>query len=191
MAPAAATPFTLSVKAHNKALCHAAKFPWAGVTGFLLAEAGSNRIVDATPLFHTPALAPMLEVAAMLVEEHCKANGLRIVGLYAAEDNADASSPSPLVERVASQLAAKNKNSCLLLVDNAALASEDKPAFLLYTQASAAGEWKPAKSGALQIDADAGARFTQRLKQGATAVDDFDDHLADVSRDWRNGSFAA
>jgi len=161
------------------------------------------RIEDAVPLFHTPVLAPSLEVACMLVDEHCKAMSAksgtgtagesrpwRIVGVYAADDKLTCSTPSAVVERLASQIAAKSKGAkcCLLMVDNQALASESKPSFVAYVPSGI--EWKAATPKAFDIEASCNSLFSQRLK-GAKTVYDFDDHFSNVLNDWRNLDFAA
>ena len=91
------------------------------------------------------------------------------------------------MERIATQLATKIKGGCcLLMVDNAALASEDKPAFVSFSPMGS--EWRPSKTR-LDIEPEAAKGFTAKLKQGPINVVDFDEHFADVSKDWRNSKF--
>eukprot|EP00439_Symbiodinium_sp_Y106_P004719 s6579_g1.t1 len=81
------TGYSFSPKAYAKAVLHSCKHSAAPVLGLLLGTANGKvlKVADAIPLFHTHALGPMLKIACMLAEEHCKAAGdLEIVGLYHA-----------------------------------------------------------------------------------------------------------
>ncbi len=61
----------VSTLAHAKIMLHAAKHPAAAVCGLLLgqrtASDGALHIADAIPLFHSPPLAPMLEIGCHMV----------------------------------------------------------------------------------------------------------------------------
>lgn len=63
-------------RAYRKMLLHALRFPSRPVLGVLIGVRKQGEaepeIVDVAPLFHSYALAPMLELALSLVELHCK-----------------------------------------------------------------------------------------------------------------------
>jgi hypothetical protein len=97
-ASASRQSLVFSAAAFSKPILHAAKFPWAQVSGFFIGrvkvrasssgddEAGASssstttvageasgaivEVVDAIPLFHNPILTPILDVAAMIVTEY-------------------------------------------------------------------------------------------------------------------------
>ena len=66
-----ANSYTVSNAAYAKMVLHCAKYPWREVCGIWLGkqtapgEGTEKRFlaIDAVPLFHSDALAPMLEVA--------------------------------------------------------------------------------------------------------------------------------
>ena len=112
-----------SSEAYSKMLLHAAKYPWAAVNGLLLGTSNEQavEVKDAVPLFHTAVLAPMLEVAMLLVDEYCQseqsAAGLSIVGYYHANArNNDGEIPS--LARIVSEKIAVNstRTACLAVV---------------------------------------------------------------------------
>ncbi len=72
-------------------------------------------------------------------------------------------------------------------VDNEALASEDKVCLQLHVPDTKKG-WKHSVSGlTIEEGADAAAKLTNHLRDGvADSIYDFDDHFADIAKDWRN-----
>ncbi|OLP91182.1 ER membrane protein complex subunit 8/9-like [Symbiodinium microadriaticum] len=74
------TGYSFSPKAYAKAVLHSCKHSAAPVLGLLLGSANGKvlKVADAIPLFHTHALGPMLKIACMLAEEHCKATWLTL-----------------------------------------------------------------------------------------------------------------
>jgi len=99
----------------TKMLLHVSKYPSKTVMGLLLApqqqrqqtldsksdlqgaspttkkakvqmDSSAVHVCDVIPLFHTPALAPMMEVAFVQVEEWCREEGLFVCGVYTAND---------------------------------------------------------------------------------------------------------
>ena len=114
---------TFSTTAYSKIILHTAKYPWAAVNGLLLGSIDAHAIdvTDAVPLFHTAVLAPMLEVAMMLVDEYCQSEqspaGLSIVGYYHANArNNDGEIPS-LARIVSEKIAVQSsRTACLAMV---------------------------------------------------------------------------
>merc|ERR1719316_2013827 len=83
---------------------HGFKHSSETVTGVLIGSINQKavQIVDAVPLFHTHALAPMLKVAFTLIEKHCQLEEKQIVGLYYANDK-----PSDTISHTARVMADK------------------------------------------------------------------------------------
>merc|ERR1719437_215966 len=79
--------FAFDPKAYAKAVMHCCKHGSEAVTGIFIGSSSGKvlKLVDAIPLFHTHSLAPMLKIACMLIEQHCRTVGnLEIVGIYYA-----------------------------------------------------------------------------------------------------------
>mmetsp|Transcript_9957 Transcript_9957/g.12421 ORF Transcript_9957/g.12421 Transcript_9957/m.12421 type:complete len:156 (+) Transcript_9957:217-684(+) len=139
--------YVMKTEAHNKALLHAAKFPWADVFGFLLGTVSKDNevmIVDSTPLFHTAIFSPMLEVSTNLVEKHCESDslpkGTEIVGIYFASSRTNYSGTYPKLKKIANNYRVptqseenkkKREHFCIAVVDSASLADETKVGYPL------------------------------------------------------------
>ena len=170
---------TIGDAAYSKLLLHCAKYPWENVFGILLCNDDvSAEISDVIPLFHSPILASSLEVAMMLIGEHCKQTNKRICGSYYCGE--DAAVP----KKVVAQIAIKTKLPVFFLnVSKDKIATDEAP-FQLMTPSGS--DWKAAK---LQVQSGAAKNFETRFLQNrATLLADFDDSLEDVSKDFRNSS---
>merc|ERR1712098_274951 len=91
------------------AIMHGCKYSSDQVTGVLIGNIGQKevQIVDTFPLFHTHALAPMLKVAFMLIEKHCRTIGdVEIVGFYFASPSGslDISPVKAIADKIASNV---------------------------------------------------------------------------------------
>lgn len=65
-----------------------AKYPHLAVNGILIGNKSKNEVVDAIPLFHQCLhVSPMSEIALVQVESRASAEGLQILGYYAAAEN--------------------------------------------------------------------------------------------------------
>uniref|UniRef100_A0A7S2QED8 MPN domain-containing protein n=1 Tax=Zooxanthella nutricula TaxID=1333877 RepID=A0A7S2QED8_9DINO len=143
------------------------------------------KVVDAMPLFHTHALAPMLKIACMLIEEHCREVGdLEIVGLYhaAASGVPDMSRVKPIADKIAANFPA----ACVWAVDAAKLGERQ---FALRGMCHSKEEWKPISADAVSLGDEAlqhTSRAISELKH--LEIVDFDDHLGDASLSWLNAS---
>ena len=170
----------LSDNAYGKIILHSAKYPWANIFGLLLGPAdGTNEIIDAIPVFHSPILAPVLEVALLLTTQHCVQNKLKIMGgYYCGED-------STVAEKAVQQFCAKLKvPSLLLIMDKEKLAAESSP-----FEVVASSLLKNAK---LQLTASAAKDASRLLKEKReTKLVDVEDSLEDPTLDFRNTSLLA
>ncbi|CAK9002779.1 unnamed protein product [Durusdinium trenchii] len=95
-------------QAYAKAVLHLCKHSSSSVLGLFLGHADGRvmKVLEAIPLFHTHALGPMLKVACMLAEEHCKSTDatMEIVGIYHA--TASGSTEMTPVKAIADKIAA-------------------------------------------------------------------------------------
>ena len=153
----------------------------------------SVRVTTAVPLFHTHTLAPMLEVAALVSQQHCEENGLEIVGCYFASERLEVGGAAPPATNVVKSVAAtirKNlqssalgANGCLVLaVDGNKLGDPDALALACYT-------YKDRWALLAPVDAanapECNALLDAQLGNAMQLVD-FDEHLDDASRDFFN-----
>lgn len=198
--------------AYLVSLLHALKYPANTVNGVLLGsfeKDGTVQVSQALPLLHSHvALAPMMDAALALIDEHCQAAKVKIVGYYHANANHHHKAPSPVAVRIADKLhdvvrqESKGAEPCLLMIDNLQLermgalmasgeASEELCKTLgmtLYTKRNN-GVWEVASGATLDIDgASSGApqaRLVELVAKGSVQeVVDFDNHIDDSSRPW-------
>ncbi|KAF9321995.1 ER membrane protein complex subunit 8 [Linnemannia elongata] len=192
-----------SHKAYLKPLAHATKYPTGPVNGVFLAETNSANVIDAVPFFHFwGALTPMLEVAMTQVDLHCKANGLRIIGYYEANERLEDEAFSLVGQKIASQIHHVNPEAFAVVIKNNKINS-DEVAFLVITfleQSSAPGHPYQFKEGQWRMSKDAftdkNAGFSLENSSSPTVVAkalrgglseklaDFDNHLENIKEDW-------
>jgi ER membrane protein complex subunit 8/9 len=94
------------------------------VNGVLLgsktSEKSKTEIVDAVPLFHQCLyVSPMSEVALVQVESRAAAEGLQIVGYYAAPENFNANTidKAPGM-KIAEKIVENHGSACVIVVSN-------------------------------------------------------------------------
>ncbi|KAG0203188.1 hypothetical protein BGX28_004455 [Mortierella sp. GBA30] len=178
-----------SHKSYLKPLLHAAKYPTTAVNGVFLADS-SNNVVDAVPFFHFwSTLTPMLEVAMAQVDLHCKANGLRIIGYYEANERLDDEALSLVGQKIASQILQVNPDAFAVVIKNDSINSENV-AFLPYQYKE--GQWRVSK-GAFSEKSDVFSLengsspllVIKALQDGLNSkLADFSSHLENVKEDW-------
>lgn len=187
----------LGTAAHAKAVLHAAKYPARPVSGLLLGNVSEGdvglHVEDAVPLSHNPANGALLETATMLVDEYAASRSLRIVGYYHANELLRDNSRSAVTERVADKIHAQFPSAILAMMNSNGLADSTStgPVELnLYERRKKAAPWTLVNANRVKLEDEAkGARerLTSMLRAGKAAdLADFDDHLDDVSFDWRN-----
>lgn len=162
-------PSSLGALAGAKILGHGAKYPWANIFGLLLESSDSQgEICDALPLFHTPLLQPTLQIALLLVEQHCLQTKTRICGAYYCGEQQGL----PVVKKALQQIATslKIKQPILLVI---------KPA--LEVTALTSPDWSAAVQK-FKTNVDASVK----LAQSQAKICDFEDTLEDPSLDFRN-----
>eukprot|EP00903_Cladosiphon_okamuranus_P009872 g9378.t1 len=175
--------------AYVKMMLHAAKYPWAAVNGFLLGDAGSPAgqicVKDAVPLFHTSTLAPLLETSASMVDAHAAGRGLSIVGFYQANQCLDDNAPAALSSKIMDKIdLARDGSSVLLVVSNKRLEIAGDSAVSAYGR-DANNSFR--KHLEVAVSGETIRAFESALAQRVQAtVVDMDEHLDDVSKDWRN-----
>ncbi|PWN39226.1 hypothetical protein IE81DRAFT_41433 [Ceraceosorus guamensis] len=185
--------YVLSPAAHFTLLAHVGLHPTSAVLGLLLASSStSNESVEVTralPLVHHwTALTPQLDVSIALAIQHVKKTGLKIVGLYAANE-ATGDELSPMVERIAKALASSTQQADVLvavLKPRALPSSAHLTGYRVSTSNSGSKQL-----GLNAIDTGAETRtvsILRRLQAGTQdakiAASDWDDHLEDTSIDW-------
>ncbi|KAF9920760.1 hypothetical protein FBU30_009301 [Linnemannia zychae] len=179
-----------SHKAYLKPLAHAVKYPTGPVNGVFLAEANSTSVVDAVPLFHFwKSLTPMLELAMTQIDLHCKANGLRIIGYYEANERIDDESLSIIGQKIASQIHHVDPDAFAVVIKNKKINS-DEAAFLPYQYRD--GQWRARREGFTEKNTDFSLEnesspiLAAKALRGdlSSKVADFDNHLENIKEDW-------
>uniref|UniRef100_A0A7S1A9U7 MPN domain-containing protein n=1 Tax=Noctiluca scintillans TaxID=2966 RepID=A0A7S1A9U7_NOCSC len=178
--------YAFEPKAYAKAVMHCCKHSSEGVTGVFVGQVNQKvlRIVDAVPLFHTHALAPLLKVAFMLIEQYCQGStGLEIVGLYYASSHGPSVEITP-IKGIAEKLVSNFSAASIWTLDPAKL---PEGRFALQGKAYPKDEWKPISSDSITLSEEAlkhTGRIISELKY--LEIEDFDDHLADAKKNWLN-----
>ena len=171
--------------AYTKMLLHAQQYPHCAVDGFCL---GSRRgdgveISDVVPGFHNGSLGGALEAAGAHAAAHAAAQNLYVCGYYCAAAHLRDEALPKHAPSVAAALAAQSGGApvVVLQVSNRRLADPSDHALTCYggSNCDQPRAVACAPSSAFVAAADAGV-----------AVVDFDVHLDDAARDWRNPAVA-
>jgi hypothetical protein len=83
--------YTLSTKAYQNIILHAAKYPSLSIGGLLIGSKSERKVQQVVPIVHSEFMpAPLVQVAIEQTEIYAKRSGWQIIGLYFAnEANAD------------------------------------------------------------------------------------------------------
>ncbi|XP_014277160.1 ER membrane protein complex subunit 8 [Halyomorpha halys] len=186
----------LTPRAYCKLVLHAAKYPHCSVNGLLLAETSKLKdskknkgltITDVVPLFHICLhLSPMAEVALTQVDTVGASKGFTIAGYYTANETLDDMSIEKPATRIADKIAESFNQACLVVVDNRRLTLiMDEPAIKVMQMVE--GKWKPVDTSNVILEENClDAVSTLLQKRAFNDLIDFDNHLDDLSKDWRN-----
>ncbi|KAL7307405.1 hypothetical protein TKK_0000586 [Trichogramma kaykai] len=186
------TDVKFSARAYAKVLLHAIKYPHCAINGLLLGKYGNGElsIVDAVPLFHISLhLAPMGELALNTVEQLATELNLEIAGYYAANENInDTSIDKPAHRAISEKLTENFDHAIIAMVDNKEL-SIDMDRFALKVSQYSDGKWKVKDRASIRYEGDdtlLKALYKLNKDERYRDLYDFDNHLDDVSLDWRN-----
>ncbi|KAH9253674.1 hypothetical protein BASA81_008292 [Batrachochytrium salamandrivorans] len=168
---------SLQPQAGAKILAHTGKYPWANVFGLVL-ESRATGEQDVIPLFHTPLLTPTLQVALVLVEEHCAQKQSRIVAAYYSGEKAGLE----LIKHTTKQLFASSSAATTATTGKA---GGNKPLLLVVSPVLEiqALELQSKDWSVLTKYANADqAQAVQLCKQRAHPIADFEDYLTESKR---------
>lgn len=161
------------------------------------------RVVDVAPLFHTGIVAPTLEAAVMVVEQCCNGDGsntwggLHIVGCYSANRLTTSTGVTAVVSRVGQAIrkklvakwgagAGRGGAAPVLVVDNGKFGAANSAT--MYTWSERDGSWGKTDGKRWGVD-DSGQTWAETHQGREQSIVDFDDHLDDVTLDFRNQWF--
>eukprot|EP01098_Paradermamoeba_levis_P016359 TRINITY_DN8799_c0_g1_i1.p1 TRINITY_DN8799_c0_g1~~TRINITY_DN8799_c0_g1_i1.p1 ORF type:complete len:190 (-),score=53.28 TRINITY_DN8799_c0_g1_i1:52-621(-) len=184
-------PVNLTPSSYSKIVCHALKYPSQEINGVLLGEAKEGDevidVIDAIPLFHGPTLAPMLEVAMMMIDEYCELKELKIVGYYHGNERDD-SEPSPLAKKIANKIHSNVPLMTVLMIENVFLSPKFKRA-ALRSYLKEGEQWK-ANGENVQVGGNAFNLVQTCIDEHRyLSLADFDNHFNDPANDWLNPKF--
>ncbi|XP_046659509.1 ER membrane protein complex subunit 8 [Homalodisca vitripennis] len=185
-------------RAYCKMILHAAKYPHCAVNGILLSECSKSKdskkpsnivYVDAVPLFHLCLhVSPMAEIALTQIDHWASTEGLVISGYYVANESIRDTSIEKPANRIADKIAEHNSSACLVVIDNRLLSlTMEEPALIVSQFADV--KWKTLEKSSWSVPEsclDTAATLLERRWQ--ENVIDFDNHLDDITLDWRNKS---
>uniref|UniRef100_A0A1B6C1U2 MPN domain-containing protein n=1 Tax=Clastoptera arizonana TaxID=38151 RepID=A0A1B6C1U2_9HEMI len=187
-----------TARAYCKMILHATKYPHCAINGVLLAESSKSTdskktkdvvFVDAIPLFHLCLhVSPMAEIALTQIDQMANSEGLMIAGYYLANENIRDLSIDKPATRIADKIAETFSSACLVLIDNQRLSlTMVEPA--LQVSQFVDVKWKVIDKSSWAID-DETLDTTSALIERHTyeSLVDFDNHLDNISLDWRNTS---
>lgn len=194
---------SLSERAYVKLALHAAKHPTRDALGALVGRVRGEdvEVTDALPMTHTPlSVTPTVEIALEQFAHHAALDGDQtLVGAYLANERAGdvgfGTNPSAVADAIKD--AAPARDAVALVVDAAKLYDAlDHPdtagthGLILMRKTGTASKWETVggQAGTLVVASAATASASRLFKhQDATkTIVDFDDHLDDPARDWRN-----
>jgi len=183
------------LEAYCKMILHAHRYPAHQVHGVLLGkkkkESSEIQITDSIPLFHGPLLAPILEVALIQIEEHCKDKDLVLAGNYYASELITEEKQLPnAVTKVADKIQEQFSSSCVLLIDNSKLSRTPKEV-AVQAFISDGKQWKLNSESVDLKDSNTLNILKDFLQEKLLNLQDFDSHLDDVSKDWLNAKLFA
>ncbi|XP_023726329.1 ER membrane protein complex subunit 8/9 homolog [Cryptotermes secundus] len=185
-----------SVRAYSKMVLHAAKYPHCAINGVLLAEEQKSKddkkgrclfVCDAVPLFHLCLhVTPMAEIALTQIDHMASTSGLVLAGYYLANENMKDLSYEKCGQRIADKIAENFSSACLVVIDNRRLTLSMENMALCVSQ-FVDGKWKSKEKSSVSLESNsksvAAALLQRRVHE---QLIDFDNHLDDLSQDWRN-----
>ena len=209
---------TLRELAASKACAHACAHPTRTVCGALIgpssadASTSARDVVDCAPMFHGDVTTtPYFEIALEQIETWASREGRTIVGAYYANARDGDETPPACVAGTLDTLSARlrrafgkeNIDAFGMLIDATSLervatAKDGETCAFRVVERDAEGEWTPSDRARATIETGresaVRARVRRTLDDESTEpldVCDFDDHFDDLSKDWRNPSFAS
>merc|ERR1711868_291063 len=185
----------ISTRAYCKMVMHAAKYPSSSINGVLLSKVGGGsnpvKYVDCIPMLHiNTALAPMVEVALAQIESEVSRCGLVISGMYHAHDNLRDNHVDTFSQKIADKIAENIPGTLLVTIDSKKLSlNMDNPALILHQHDVSSGKWKKRDPASLRLEHEevslqcAAALIHKKIYRD---IVDFDNHLDDISLDYKN-----
>ncbi|XP_067935955.1 ER membrane protein complex subunit 8-like [Watersipora subatra] len=177
-----------------KMLLHAAKYPHCSVNGLFVRKKSKKedessrtpmQAKNCIPLFHgNLTLLPMLELALTEVEAYCEEEGLTVCGYYHIHSDINNTLPDIFTHKLMEKLDENYGNVCLVIVDNRKINNEeDEVPYSTYNYVD--GRLVPTSS--VFMDTEAAERAGKAIQDGLYRdLVDFDNHLDNISLDWRN-----
>ncbi|KAL4234785.1 ER membrane protein complex subunit 8 [Mactra antiquata] len=181
------------MKAYSKLLLHAAKYPHCAVNGVLLAEDSKSskekkqiRFVDCIPLFHLSlSLAPMLEAALLQIDSYCKSKGFVIGGYYQANEHLSDNQINNVAKHIGRKIQEYYPEACVFMIDNNRINPMSvNEVYRVYTLKESG--FKEAEKRQTVDENTLQTAAVLLEKEQYRHIVDFDNHLDDVSKDWRN-----
>lgn len=188
---------SISKLAYTKMFLHLSKYPHSSCNGLLLSRVGGDNqhmnYVDCVPLFHSSlSLAPSLEIALFQIDSHCEQNDLEITGYYQASENIHNNQPNLITYKIAEKLKENSSMSLVFMVDNNKVhPTNKKPCFTAYQFIEEQKRLKELNCNVKLEEQCYEACFQLLKEKQFNNLVDFDQHLDDLNKDWRNAKMQA
>lgn len=180
----------VSQLAYCKIVLHLAKYPHLSCNGVLLAKKTRSQaavhIEDCVPLFHSSlTLAPPFEVAMNQIDSYCHNHNLEIVGHYHSTENISDNQPNIVTYKMAEKLKENCAQSYVFMINNQKVNPiNNEPCFKVFSYADQ--KMKDIQCN-IKISESTYERCSRLLNEKKfNTINDFDNHLDDISLDWRN-----
>ena len=172
--------------AYTKMLLHAQQYPHCAVDGFCLGVRRGDgvEITDVVPGFHNGSLGGALETASAFAAAHAAAQNLYVCGYYCAAAHLRDEALPKHAPSIAAALSSSAGGApvVVLQISNRRLADPSDHALTCYGG--------PACDQPRAVACAPSSAFVAAADAGVAVVD-FDVHLDDAARDWRNPAVAA
>ncbi len=187
--------FHVDSLAYRKLILHAANFPASHIIGALIAKeekVGDRtkiRFIDVMPLFHSPLTSPIVEISMKFAESFAAELGGFIGGLYSAHELFDRKEILPATLKLADKIAEQEKKfpASLLVIDNQKLDHLSGSACIESLHFINQKWIAPTEAISFTVDNEAIAEIPALLFDLPNwPITDFELHLEQVSKDWRN-----
>ncbi len=179
---------SLAPDAYSVLFLHCCRYPTRSLNGLLIgrADGDSVSVEQVLPLFHTQiSLAPMLEAALLLADEHCQQSGLQIVGYYQANELVDDLDLGPFGKKICEKIRSQSSLSAAAFFVLDGVSMHPSPTDLRLVAQSLDGK-KPTCVPVIAKDPEGCiARIEDCISRRVHHdMIDFDAHLDDPDKNW-------
>eukprot|EP00455_Lapot_gusevi_P043915 TRINITY_DN541_c0_g1_i1.p2 TRINITY_DN541_c0_g1~~TRINITY_DN541_c0_g1_i1.p2 ORF type:complete len:141 (+),score=7.40 TRINITY_DN541_c0_g1_i1:226-648(+) len=134
-------------------------------------------------------MAPTLELAMLMMDGYSQESGLQIVGCYHGSDvdHVDVE-VSPAILQLAEKISSYFSDACLAVIHNALIPTNS---CALQPHIKSGNKWVSASDMPIRNEGNRPLILKLIATQSERSLQDFEDHLNDITLDWRNPTLFA